>query len=190
MHSQARINKHLSSVSTPQISVDLLHSTEVKLHLGDAVHRSNTKISLDQHPLDSMHLEEPYDTILALDCAYHFRSRELFLRQAFETLKPGGRVGLADICFDHLPAHGAFTKWLITLLFVPSENVEGWHEYRERMTQIGFTDIELEDITGQVFPGFVSFLETRSLGWRMFARVFATFITPSSRFVLISAMRP
>ncbi|KAJ6575182.1 S-adenosyl-L-methionine-dependent methyltransferase [Mycena capillaripes] len=158
----------------------------VVLHAGDAIYRPGCH----SHPLDPSS-GEYFDTILALDCAYHFRPRSQFLRQAYARLHPGGSLALADICF----APGALqTRWTrcvtAVLRLMPRENMISTDEYVAQMREIGFTEVQLEDITEDVFPGFVSFLRTRGVGWWTFAVVFTIFVrTSCARFVLVKAAR-
>jgi hypothetical protein len=62
-------------------------------------------------------------------------------------------------------------------------------EYIAQMRQIGFTEVELEDITQDVFPGFISFLATRGTGWWIFSRVFKIVCGSGARFVLVRGNR-
>lgn len=52
--------------------------TKITLHVGDAVYHQD--VSAANHPLNPSS-SVTFDNILALDCAYHFQSRETFLRQ-------------------------------------------------------------------------------------------------------------
>ncbi|KAK7058913.1 hypothetical protein VNI00_001537 [Paramarasmius palmivorus] len=150
--------------------VDSLKSTgtgtETELHLGDAVYRPGVT---SKHPLCPTNPSK-YDVILALDCAYHFQTRRQFLSQAFEGLEGGGRIGLADICFDD---EALKTTSLIRrfLRMMPKENVVGMKEYVKSMEDIGYTNVELEDISANVFPGFTSFLRKRGIKWKLFAYI-------------------
>lgn len=128
---------------------------------GDAVTPSEWK------PVPPENWECSFDAAIAVDAAYHFKNRELFLRLCFERiLKPGGRIGLADIIAG--PGYRQFCQgkrgevlhWVLKMLGFPRENLwQGVDEYRTRMTWIGFKDIQVQDISDGVFPGFVRFLE-------------------------------
>jgi len=160
---------------------------DVRLYEGDAVFNENTADkNHPSHPLDPSS-GDAFDAILALDCAYHFNTRETFLRQSFRKLAPGGRIALADICFDPQKRRSLPT-WLITSLakLMPKHNLVSTEGYVALMKEIGFVDVELEDITSDVFPGFVKFLKSRGAAWRVFAWIFQFYANAGAQFVIVS----
>ena len=132
-----------------------------------------------------------FDAVLALDCAYHFDTRDTFLRQSFLKLAPAGRIALADICFDPQRLK-SLPVWIVTRLFrlMPTHNFVSTEGYRSQMEEIGFVDVQLEDITLDVFPGFISFLKSRGSGWMVFAWVLEWYFNAGAQFVLISGAVP
>lgn len=156
----------------------------IRLYEGDAVYRSDAK----EHPLDPASEAAPYDRILALDCAYHFRTRSEFLEQSLVRLAPGGRIALADICFASLDKWTART--LIALFSpMPKENVITSEEYVRKMQIIGYRDVRLEDITDDVFPGFQTFLRSRGGLWRIFACFMGLLARNGARFVIVTGAK-
>ncbi|KAL0951106.1 hypothetical protein HGRIS_007843 [Hohenbuehelia grisea] len=157
----------------------------VELYHGDAVYRVTSK----DHPLDPSSDGE-FDSILALDCAYHFNTREAFLDQCFQKLAKDGRLALADICFSEGSLQRRSTRAILRLLRVmPMENVVSPKEYVEIMEKIGFSDVELEDISADVFPGFTTFLKQRGLKWWIFGHVMGWLSALGARFVVVSGRR-
>ncbi|KAG6911918.1 hypothetical protein DXG01_000165 [Tephrocybe rancida] len=151
--SQDRVNVLLSSLPRPRPEVDL--------HLGDAV----CQRAQADHPLDASS-PKLFDRILALDCAYHFNTRCDFLRQAYPKLAPGGRIALADICFDARMLQSRRLWFLASVVrLLPAHNIVSGEDYVSQMKEMGYVDVELEDISAYVFPGFVRFLKARGLGW-------------------------
>ncbi|KAJ7786386.1 S-adenosyl-L-methionine-dependent methyltransferase [Mycena metata] len=160
----------------------LTQPVPVDLHAGDAIYRAGSRT----HPLDPSSEQPKFDTILALDCAYHFKPRAEFLRQAYHRLNPGGSLALADICFAPGALETRWTRFVTTILgLMPAENMISTDEYVAQMREIGFRDVKLEDITEDVFPGFVSFLATRGVGWRIFSKAFTIFWGSGGRFVVV-----
>ncbi|KAJ7783854.1 S-adenosyl-L-methionine-dependent methyltransferase [Mycena maculata] len=155
----------------------------VDLHVGDAVHRGGPG-----HPLNPS--SEQFDTILALDCAYHFQTRRAFLQQAHNQLRPGGSVALADICFAPGALQTSWTRWVTAVLrLMPRENMVSTDEYLAEMRRIGYTDVRLEDISADVFPGFLKFLGTRGMLWKAFAVIFGVYTRAGAGFVIVRGTR-
>ncbi|CAA7266494.1 unnamed protein product [Cyclocybe aegerita] len=141
-----RVQKLQSTCQTP---------TKVDLHHGDAVYDSSTV----NHPLCPSTLGE-FDSILALDCAYHFHTRCRFLEQSFAKLAPQGTIALADVCFSSAALATNWTKIVTSVLrMMPRSNLISDEEYVVQMKEIGFVDVTLEDVTLDVFPGFIAFLK-------------------------------
>ncbi|KAF8680355.1 TRAPP complex subunit trs31 [Rhizoctonia solani] len=161
---------------------------KVQLYLGDAVYRpvsgtpSSPKSSVQtmRHPLEPngannpTHLHPSYTSIIALDCAYHFRTREQFLAQSARSLVPGGSIALADMCLDtstqNLAIH--MLRRLYYILFsINSANMITMQEYKETMERLRYENVIIEDISVSVFPGFIGFLQKRGVGWWVFTRM-------------------
>lgn len=158
----------------------------VNLYRGDAVYHT-TSIG---HPLDRAS-NLAFDIILALDCAYHFNTRNAFLRQSFEKLAPGGRIALADICIDPMIlSQNRLARIFIPLLGVmPQHNFTSTNEYVSAMKDIGYSDVRLEDVSSDVFPGFTRFLKGRGWGWWFFGCVVECCASWGAQFVIISGQR-
>ncbi|KAL0580388.1 hypothetical protein V5O48_001633 [Marasmius crinis-equi] len=177
---------HQRSVARVEKVKPSTKETAVSLYYGDAVYGPKEK---QDHPLKPNGAHE-FDVVFALDCAYHFHTREEFLGQVYEHLTPGGRVALADICFS-----GAALKQMSLarslLKLMPKENAISMEEYIETMQRIGYTDVKLEDISQDVFPGFTEFLRVRGMGWSFFAQVLNFYVRRGgARFVVAVGKRP
>jgi hypothetical protein len=173
------VDDFLFSAAAPDMRPDVL------LFEGDAVWRSGDQ----EHPL-SPHSGREFDSILALDCAYHFDTRAEFLRQSFQHLAPGGSVALADICFSVSPG-SILTLFLSGVLHVmPRSNVVTKEQYVQQMHEIGYRDVEVEDITPFVFPGFRNFLKQRGNVGSVFARLMGWLQGQGLCFVVIKGGKP
>lgn len=74
---------------------------------------------------------------------------------------------------------------------MPSPNVVTEEEYLRTMTGIGYENVTMDDISMHVFPGFIQFLRTRGMGWRLFTVVFKTLLVKNgARFVIVAGRKP
>ncbi|KAH9082150.1 S-adenosyl-L-methionine-dependent methyltransferase [Lactarius deliciosus] len=171
-----RVKSYLSSVDAPPA---------VLLFQGDAVWRPGCQ----DHPL-SPDFKHDFDNILALDCAYHFNTREEFLRQSLRRLTPGGSVALADLCFSSPPGPVLTLLLWRVLRTMPKHNITTKEQYIQQMREIGYEDIELEDITPFVLPGFQQFLKQRGRMGGIFSWSMSWLEGRGLRFVIIKGTRP
>lgn len=176
--SRERVNRFLS--------INALNKTpDVLLFEGNAIWRPGH----EEHPL-SPHFGREFDSILALDCAYHFDTRRAFLFQSFQRLAPGGRVALADLCFSVSPGP-LLTLFLSGVLrTMPRSNMVTKGQYIQEMNEIGYEDVEVEDITPFVFPGFRNFLKRRGNLGGAFAAMMGWLQGQGLCFVIIKGVKP
>ncbi|KAG5648042.1 hypothetical protein DXG03_007077 [Asterophora parasitica] len=162
--------------------------TRVLLHCADAVHQPGQ--ASPSHPLGPSSTVK-YNGILALDCAYHFNTRWTFLEQSLEKLASGGRIALADICFDPDILKRSRTAWAASKLFqlMPKANMVSPKDYVARMMEMGYVDVQLEDISQDVFPGFVRFLKAREIGWKVFGLTLEWYAGLGAKFIIVSGAR-
>ena len=110
------------------------------------------------------------NTVLALDCAYHFPSRRQFFADSYRMLESGsciGRIGLTDIVL----ADNRLSTWqyfvLHTMLFlsrIPKNNIVILSHYKNELAQAGFDNIKIKDISEQVFVPFSDWLNAFKQG--------------------------
>ena len=102
--------------------------------------------------MDATKLDFPdrhFDAVLCVEAAFHFDTRDTFLREAHRVLKAGGRLVLSDILFRPT------MSLLVPSLGVPRANlVSGIDDYRRRLEAAGFTGIDIEEATRECLGGF------------------------------------
>ena len=164
----------------------LTTSCSVALFHGDAICRP---FHTDKHPLHPVSSHPRFTSVLALDCAYHFDTRRLFIRQCHHRLSSGGTLALADI-FLYPNARSVRITFICKLLGIIPANLWTKDEYILQLHSAGFRDILFMDITPKVFPGFRKFLRSSGWVWAMVEHfVFKPWVDAGGGYALISATK-
>lgn len=106
---------------------------------------------------DACHLpfrEGSFDAVTAVECAFHFRTRERFFREAHRVLKDGGRLVLSDFIGIKQPdRRQRFAQRVTSRIwdFAPGSFCTQ-DEYRALLSRAGFKDAALDVVTDRVLP--------------------------------------
>jgi ubiquinone/menaquinone biosynthesis C-methylase UbiE len=101
------------------------------------------------------------DVVTAVECAFHFDTRERFFAEAFRVLRPGGRLVLADV-IRAAPERNPLRRPLQSFTWarfaevfsIPAANADGRDDYAAKLWAAGFGDVDVTSIRDQVFPGW------------------------------------
>ncbi|UXA06952.1 class I SAM-dependent methyltransferase [Mycobacterium sp. SMC-2] len=105
--------------------------------------------------------DESFEKVLALECAFHFDTRDQFMREAFRVLKPGGTIALADMLPNPGSKSGLTTVFGRKYGHIPKANYYDREEYPRRLAAAGFGDVLVESIREDVYPGMAKYMWQR-----------------------------
>lgn len=107
-----------------------------------------------------------FDKVVGVECAFHFRTREDFFREAMRVLRPGGRLVLADVA-KAPPVTGGFARsmqkstWksFVTKYDVPEANADLREAYAAKLEAAGFANVCVTSIWDHVYPGLHRYMK-------------------------------
>jgi MPBQ/MSBQ methyltransferase len=133
------------NISAKQLEVATAVAPECEFKLMDATHLELADASIDN--------------ILCIEAAFHFMTRAKFFEEAYRVLKPGGRLALSDLLYDH--ERGQLEGFPPAAY--PKENyLPNLDAYRANLASVGFRYVRVEDSTAASLNAFSEFLMT----WR------------------------
>ncbi|WP_067514909.1 methyltransferase domain-containing protein [Endozoicomonas ascidiicola] len=110
-----------------------------------------SETSLDQVPAGSI------DKLLALDCVYRFKKRQVFFSHARNVLRPEGTLAFTDMVLSR-PFRDRREQRLINFFGrisgVMTEDMPVKENYQNILNQQGFEQVDILDITDDVLSGF------------------------------------
>ena len=134
---------------------------DLDLNIGDAARPDD---------LDS----NSFDRVVSLDAAYHFKTREDFLKSSFRILKPGGRIAFTDLLLPVLDAertsHDDFSNmesykklsWKIRgtakACGIVTANLITNVELKKQLQSLGYEDIKFQNYDEFVWSGFIKYI--------------------------------
>lgn len=108
--------------------------------------------------------DNTFDTIIAIESAFQFNTREKFFEEAYRTLKKNGILCLAD-CLPNAKTKNSDLEIRSERIGIPIKNQYGITTYIEILKKIGFNSIAYIDISENVIPYSATEISNKN-GWR------------------------
>jgi microcystin synthetase protein McyJ len=105
-----------------------------------------------------------FERVLALECAFHFDTRDRFFREAYRVLRPGGTVALTDMLPVAARRYGPLAWFGRRYGHWPEANRYGREEYARRLAAAGYIEVAVESIREHVYPGMAQYIRRRVRG--------------------------
>lgn len=135
-----------------------------------------------------------------------FDTRKEFLKQIEAILEFTGTIGLTDLMLPDKalsPITSLLMRMICFFANVPFHNLTTRNEYEASLRELGFTQLEIIDITQDVFPGLARYIDSlqkdpamraaldpaKLKQYRMFAKVLRWWNGGRLRFVLVKATK-
>ena len=112
-----------------------------------------------------------FDKVISVEAAFHFNTREKFLKESYRVLKTKGILCIVD-CLPRIIDNEALNKLAFKHIGIPDENLIGIETYSDMLKKIGFTQIEFHNLSEYVLPYFNEL--TKIGNWRNDAKIVLT----------------
>ncbi len=101
--------------------------------------------------------DDTFSHVISIEAPEHFDTREKFFYEAYRVMKPGGIFAIYDYALGR-PPKNIIERTLVGLTAkfwqVPKVNVYGQEVFREKLSEAGFKNITIKDISDDVIPGY------------------------------------
>lgn len=153
----ASLNERFSDLDLTGLNIDQRQLDYAREHV--KVSPSN-RLTWTQGDACNMPFEDgSFDVVTALECAFHFESRERFLCEVKRVLRPGGRFALCDLmAAPHarplLFAKDVFFDGYVGKLVGPSDISWTRDRYVQAAEKLGLQLTHEEDVTRNTLPSY------------------------------------
>ena len=153
----ASLNEQFQNLNITGLNIDPRQLDRARKEINPLANNQITFVEGDacQLPFE----DSSIDVVLAVECIFHFPSREIFFQEVKRVLRPGGRLGICDFVstpfFKALQQFLAkFTNPMISGTFGRADSCFTVSDYRALAQETGFQVTSQEDITHKTLPTY------------------------------------
>ena len=153
----ASLNERFEGLSLTGLNIDRRQLDYAEQHV---TARDGSHIALVEGDACDMPFEdESFDVVLAVECAFHFSSRERFFSEAARVLRPGGKLALCDFMPINAALPFMFLQQLlfngyVTRIVGPTNISCSRDRYVELAEAAGLDLVHEEDVTPNTLPTY------------------------------------
>jgi len=155
---RTRKPERIVGINVTPVQVEIAQKRAEEMNLGD-------QLDLRVGSATTLPFEDgSFDRVVALESSVHFDTRQKFLDEAFRVLRPGGVLATTDPAPPQVPVKKNLTarldEWRRRRI-IPDDNWYPRSVYAQRLTQAGFVNVEVRNITDNVFKPNAEYVRER-----------------------------
>jgi cyclopropane fatty-acyl-phospholipid synthase-like methyltransferase len=121
---------------------------------------------LQMNAVDLEFEDAAFDNVVSVEAAFHFDTREDFLREALRVLKPGGCLVMSDILMKRNVSRTVRFLCRDDIAVVPKANYIDRAEYETLLDDMGFQAIDMVEVMDKTYDPFCrNFLRAAARGY-------------------------
>jgi ubiquinone/menaquinone biosynthesis C-methylase UbiE len=155
----ALLNEEHTGLNMTGLNIDPRQIERAKTKVLPSIKKENSANFIVGDACELPFASSTFDTVFAVECIFHFPSRERFFKEAARVLKPGGKLILSDFVVNLflLPVAGFYYLFYhkdVTAIYGKRNSIASRSLYQKLAKKSGFTVDAMVDITSHTLPTY------------------------------------